>query len=284
VCESIAVIDLVDVRVLAAGLDHPEGVTLGPDGALYAGGEAGQLYRIDSTGGFEEIATVSEGMLLGLCFDARGRIYACDASQAAVVRYDPDGGATDVYCDSAAGGALRLPNFPAFAADGSLYVSDSGSEDPAVVDGRVLRVPPEGGDAEVLDLPPLHFPNGLAVGPDGTLYIALSFTPGVLALKDGRLESVCELPGTVPDGLALDAEGGILVSCYQPNRVVRVEIASGGVGTVVEDWMGMRILSPTNIAFFGPDRHELALASLCGWTVSAVTVPWAGEPLVFPEL
>ena len=30
----------------ADGLDHPEGVTAGPDGTLYAGGEAGQIYRV----------------------------------------------------------------------------------------------------------------------------------------------------------------------------------------------------------------------------------------------
>lgn len=40
-------INLQDVETFADGLDHPEGVTLGPDGKIYAGGEAGQLYRID---------------------------------------------------------------------------------------------------------------------------------------------------------------------------------------------------------------------------------------------
>ena len=53
---------LHDLYVIAAPLDHPEGITTGPDGELYAGGEAGQVYRIDrgtsepieiaNTGGF----------------------------------------------------------------------------------------------------------------------------------------------------------------------------------------------------------------------------------------
>ncbi len=38
-------INLTDGQVCVAGLDHPEGVAWGPEGKLYAGGEAGQLYR-----------------------------------------------------------------------------------------------------------------------------------------------------------------------------------------------------------------------------------------------
>ena len=40
-----------DVRTLATGLDHPEGIALGQDSLLYAGGEAGQVYRVDPTKG-----------------------------------------------------------------------------------------------------------------------------------------------------------------------------------------------------------------------------------------
>src|SRR4029453_16282430 len=35
---------------LAGGLDHPEGIAWDPSGALFAGGEAGQIYRIDLDG------------------------------------------------------------------------------------------------------------------------------------------------------------------------------------------------------------------------------------------
>ena len=36
-----------DVSVLVDGLDHVEGIAWGLDGYCYAGGEAGQIYRID---------------------------------------------------------------------------------------------------------------------------------------------------------------------------------------------------------------------------------------------
>lgn len=63
---------LRDLRVLAQGLDHPEGVATGPDGMIYAGGEAGQVYRIDpDSGQVDEVANTG-GFVLGLCHDAAG--------------------------------------------------------------------------------------------------------------------------------------------------------------------------------------------------------------------
>ena len=43
-------------------------------------------------------------------------------------------------------------------------------------------------------------------------------------------------------------------------------------------------MTPTNVAFFGPDRSSLAIASLCGWTLSAIDTPWRGQPLFYPSL
>ena len=41
---------MAELRVLAGGLDHPEGLAWDPTtGSIVAGGEAGQLYRVDPT-------------------------------------------------------------------------------------------------------------------------------------------------------------------------------------------------------------------------------------------
>ena len=48
-------LSLSEFSVLTDGLDHPEGVAWGPDGHIYAGGEAGQVYRITLDGHFTEI-------------------------------------------------------------------------------------------------------------------------------------------------------------------------------------------------------------------------------------
>ena len=45
-------------EIFATGLDHPECCAFDRDGNLWAGGEAGQIYRIDPAGKVETIANV----------------------------------------------------------------------------------------------------------------------------------------------------------------------------------------------------------------------------------
>ena len=271
------------LRTVASGLDHPEGVATGPDGLLYAGGEAGQVYRIDPfTGSVEQIADTG-GFVLGLALDAAGRVYACDSGRAEIVRVDPATGAVESYCASAGGRALTTPNWPAFAPDGSLIVSDSGSEDLSVRDGRLLRVPRGGGDAEVFDLPPLHFPNGLTVDAHGIVHVLESFSPRLVTIRDDTISVVAEFPDTIPDGVALTADGGFVVSCYYPYRLFHVHVG-GRVEILLEDRTGILLQMPTNVSFFGDGLRQLAIAALGGWTITAIELPFAGAPLHYPEL
>ena len=78
---------------IATGLDHPECVSRGPDGALYAGGEAGQIYRIDGDGSVRELASTG-GFIYGVTLDGSGNVYACDYGNASVKRISPNGDVT----------------------------------------------------------------------------------------------------------------------------------------------------------------------------------------------
>ena len=53
------------ISVLPSGLDHPEGVAWGPDSRVYAGGEAGQVYRINLADNACEAYANTGGFVLG---------------------------------------------------------------------------------------------------------------------------------------------------------------------------------------------------------------------------
>ena len=46
-----------NVSIFADGVDHSECVCVHPDGSVWAGGEAGQVYRISTDGKIEQVNT-----------------------------------------------------------------------------------------------------------------------------------------------------------------------------------------------------------------------------------
>ena len=133
------------LSVLVDGLDHAEGIACGPDGGVFAGGEAGQVYRIDiEQAEFTEIANTG-GFVLGMALDAAGNVYACDHVNKCVQKVTPNG-EVSVYSSGPPSDPMNVPNYPAFDHLGNLYVCDSGGwkED----SGRIFRIAP-GGDAVV---------------------------------------------------------------------------------------------------------------------------------------
>jgi gluconolactonase len=278
--------DSPDVVSLIEGLDHPEGVAWGRDGCLYAGGEAGQLYRVDiDTLVVDQFATTG-GFILGIALDADSTVFACDSKRKAVMRVGKDGRAS-IYSSGSADRTMTTPNFPVFASSGLMYVSDSGTWEGD--DGCIYAINPSG-EAEVWSEEICGFPNGLALDAgEDYLYVAESTGRCVSRLpilSDGRAgprELVVELRGTVPDGLAFDAEGGLLVSCYRPDRIYRF-LPSGHLTILAEDPDGTSLAAPTNVCFGGNDLARLFSANLGRWHISEVSVPFSGAPLKYPSL
>jgi len=266
----------LDYQILATGFDHIEGVCW--DSArccLWAGGEAGQVYRVELDGSVTIVTTIDGGALLGLALDATGALYLCDPGNHQVWRMDAE------HHVEAFGDAIDYPNYPAFSPDGRLFVSDSGKF--ASHNGALVVIEADGSTTRVATRP-LAFANGIAID-DTTLWIIESAAPAVsaLSLDGGELERVIEMERCVPDGLAFDADGGLLISCYQPNQLWRWTRESG-LEMIFDEWTGELILSPTNVAFYGEHLDRLALASLCGHNLVTISPEHQGSPIRLPRL
>jgi sugar lactone lactonase YvrE len=268
--------------VLVDGLDHPEGVCWDPDAeVVWAGGEEGQLYRVTLDGSFEEVA-LAPSFVLGVAMDGRGRLAVCASADGSLCVFD--GRAVRRLVWEVDGAPLVLPNYPAFSPDGTLWLSDSGtwSQD----DGRLVRIDADG-SATTFARDRSCFTNGLAVTPDGRwLWVAESFHPRVsrydLVAGDGVAETVVELPGTVPDGLAFTADGGVLISLYRPDRILHLD-AAGSLSIVADDPQGTLIAAPTNVCFVGAELDVLVSANLGRWHLTSYDLGLVGAPLHRPS-
>lgn len=268
--------DSLDLQTIASGLDHAEGICWDPvRRCLWAGGEGGQIYRVELSGTVTTTFSIRGGVLLGVALDATGALYLCDVGNQTVWRYDHENDPQRY------GPFIDYPNYAAFGPDGTLYVSDSGSFLEAT--GALVAIAPDGSDRR-LDVAPVEYANGLCVH-EGYLYYVASALPGVwrVALERGERELVTTLRRCVPDGVAFDARGSLYISCYQPNQIWRLD-ASGQLDLIIDDWTGEFILSPTNVAFYGDELDRLALVSLCGHSLTSVNVAARGAPVFLPAI
>ena len=269
------------VRIIGGALDHPEGVCVGPDGTLYTGGEAGQVYRIPPGGEPEQYACTG-GFLLGLALDAGGGLHACDASRRAVLHIGPDGAVTE-RSRGTPGRPLTSPNFPVFDAAGNLYVSDSGDYWDARGTGAIFVVRPDN-TTELFHAGPFRFANGLAIDPAGAwLHVAQSTAGNVVRLPLGHPNGPVEIthmlpPHSVPDGLAFAADGRLVISCYRPD-IVYLGSPGGLVEVLIEDHTAELLNRPANAALHG---GFLYLSNLGGWHLSAVATDLRPAPLHRP--
>jgi len=284
VMSNTPLISMDRASVFCEGLDHPEGLAVHPDGSVWAGGEAGQIYRISPDGQqLKEVASTG-GFILGLALSPDATwLLACDLRNRCLWRLDLETRRLREFARGAGDGdQFKIPNYAAFARDGTLYVSDSGTF--RRTDGRILRFDLDG-RGSVWHAGPFNFANGLALAPDErSLYVVCSFAhcvERVEILPDGqvgRRSVFAELPKTIPDGLAFDAAGDLYISCYAPNQIYRVS-PDGHIELLLDDWEAHTLSNPTNIAFGGPRFDQLFTANLGRWHLTRVDLGRVGAPL-----
>lgn len=269
--------------VFAEGLDHPECVIYHPDGTLWAGGEAGQIYKISSDGkDIREVANTG-GFILGIALSPDCTwMLICDLGKKCLWRMEMKGYSLSCFSSGVEGHSFSIPNFPCFDSKGSLYISESGRF--RKTEGKILKFDSKG-NGLVWHAGPFNFANGIALdSSEKYLYVVSSFLPGIERIavgatgEAGEREVYATLPEAVPDGLAFDNEGNLYVSCYAPNKIYKISPDSS-VSVLIEDWEAHTLSNPTNIAFGGKELKDLFVSNLGRWHISRIDLGIEGLKL-----
>jgi sugar lactone lactonase YvrE len=251
------------VPALAAELNDPRGVAVGPNGDVYISDTGNQRVRkVDHTSG--AISTVVASGLnyaRAVAVGADGNLYIADTGDNRVLKVD-GGGTVTIFAGTgipgfsgdggpATAAMLDGPRGLAIDAAGDVYISDSsnnrvrrvhlGSITTAAGDGSAGVI----GDGGLATNAELNFPFGLAFDGAGNLYIADTGNSRI-RLVDGSTDRISTVVGVCgsglggdwgpaalgyinfPFGLGVDANGTIYIADSANNRV-RIVYGLAGV-------------------------------------------------------
>jgi RHS repeat-associated protein len=246
---------------IAAELNRPTGVAVGSDSSLYIAdtnnnvirriGADGIITTVAGTGvwGFSGDGGPATAAQLrsasGVAMGPDGSLYIADTGNHRIRRVGPDGLITTVVGNT----PEQLIDFDGVTVgpDGSLYLAD-------YIGTRIHRVGPDGtmttvagtgvsgfsGDGGPATAAQLAYPSGVAVGPDGSLYIADTNNSRIRRVGlDGIIATLAGtgLPGFSNDGgpataaqlqnpymVAMGPDGSLYIADYWNNRIRRVQL------------------------------------------------------------
>ena len=246
----------------------PNGLAVGPDGALYLCNN-GNAFTPINAGGLLYPGPFDESKYIG------GRIQRVDIATGTV---------TDLYthCGTT---ALRAPNDIVFDKQGGFYFTDHGTRSERNADRTgIYYAKPDGSFIEEVAFP-TDGPNGIGLSPDeNTLYWAETHTgrvyqraitsPGKLAPPDASTV-LCGLPGyQLLDSLAVDGDGNVCVAT----------IVNGGITVISPQGEVLQHIAvddriTTNICFGGPDYQTAYITASTTVRLLAMKWPYKGLKL-----
>jgi gluconolactonase len=257
-------------------LNHPEGILIAPDGAIWCGGEQGELYRISSDGLRCDQVARTGGFALGLCIDQQGLIYVCDLIFKVVIVFDQSGRELRRLVAKNGHETLQLPNYAVFDPGcRHLYVSDTRENGPGI-----WRFDMQTDQCILWMKENCLLANGLAMAPDGrSIYMVESAGNGVFRIpiredgSAGKKELAVALPEGIPDGIAFDSRGRLYISNYHPTRIYRVD-GNNSLQLVIDDPLIKYMHHTTNIAFRGD--QELFCTNFGAWHICRISLDLIG--------
>ncbi|MBI2875537.1 MAG: hypothetical protein HYY20_01500, partial [Candidatus Tectomicrobia bacterium] len=233
-----------------AKLKSPYGVTVGPDGSLYIADTGNsRVRRVDPEGIITTVAGNGERgysgdggpatlaklrSVYGVAVGPDCSLYLADYADNRIRRVSPEGIITTVVGNGtpgysgdggpAAAAKLESPYGVAVGADGSLYIADFGNS-------RIRRVGPEGiittvvgngepeysGDGGPATQAQLYWPRAVAVGPDGSLYIADTDNSRIRRVDPGGI--ITTVAGNGKPGYSGDGGLAVAAELYDPRAV-----------------------------------------------------------------
>jgi len=246
----------------------PNGLAVGPDGALYLCNN-GNAFTPLNMGGLLYPGPFDESKYIG------GRIQRVDIATGAV---------TDLYthCGTT---ALRAPNDIVFDKQGGFYFTDHGTRSERSADRTgIYYAKPDGSFIEEVAFP-TDGPNGIGLSPDektvywaethtGRVYQRAITSPGKLAPPDASTV-LCGLPGyQLLDSLAVDGDGNVCVAT----------IVNGGITVISPQGEVLQHIAvddriTTNICFGGPDYQTAYITASSTGRLLAMKWPYKGLKL-----
>lgn len=246
----------------------PNGLAVGPDGALYLCNN-GNAFTPLNAGGLMYPGPFDESKYIG------GRIQRVDIATGTV---------TDLYthCGTT---ALRAPNDIVFDKQGGFYFTDHGTRSERSADRTgIYYAKPDGSFIEEVAFP-TDGPNGIGLSPDektvywaethtGRVYQRAITSPGKLAPPDASTV-LCGLPGyQLLDSLAVDGDGNVCVAT----------IINGGITVISPQGEVLQHIAvddriTTNICFGGPDYQTAFITASTTGRLLAMKWPYKGLKL-----
>jgi gluconolactonase len=276
-----------ELAIVAGGLRFPEGPIAMPDGSvILVEIAAGRITRVRPDGRTETIAEPGGGPN-GLAMGPDGALYCCnnggfgwveaeglllphgtaaDYATGAIQRVDIATGAVETLYAEASNAPLRGPNDIVFDGAGGFWFTDHGKTGPRARDVTGVFYARADGSACREVIFPLENPNGIGLSPDGKrLYVAETYTAKLWAFE-------IVAPGEIGAAQGLSGAGGAFL--YGPGGYTYFDSLgveeSGNVCVATLGMGGISVVSPegalvefvptpdpftTNIAWGGEDMR-----------------------------
>ena len=256
--------------IFARGLSVPEGPVLLKDGSwlcVEMGADRGCVTHIGADG-TRKRALARTGRPNGLAVDRHGTIWVAESMKPTLLRMQMDG-SYEIFLDGCDGVPFIFPNDLAFGPDGTLYMTDFGISiadfapgeviradyDTLMPDGRVYQIDTHNPEIVQFDAG-IRFTNGIAVGPDGNLYVNETLSGNVYRyrLQNGKI-GPRETFGNVidpaapagykgPDGMKFGKDGNLCVTVFGQQDVTVLD-STGKVSRRIR----LEGKKPSNLAF-----------------------------------